>query len=129
MQHWPSLEQGPGQGELVGAEGGFVNSFHPRLGNGATGTLRSPPFGLEGDRFVFRMSGGRDPEKLLAKLLIDGHPVFEATGNENDTMGRRSWDIRPYRGKTAVFELVDASTAPWGYVAVDNLVQWVQGRP
>jgi hypothetical protein len=128
FETWPSREQGPGQGELVGAEGGFVNSYHPELGNGATGTLRSTPFGLEGDRFVFRMSGGRDPEKLRASLLVDGRPVFEATANENDTMGRRSFNIRPYRGKTAVFELVDDSKEPWGYVAIDDLVQWVQDR-
>jgi hypothetical protein len=106
-----------------------VNSFQPRLGNAATGTLRSPPFTLIGDLLVFRMSGGKDRERLRASLWIDGKRVFSATANENDIMGRRSWKIRPYRGKSAIFEVVDASTEPWGYVAVDDIVQWVEGAP
>jgi hypothetical protein len=126
---WPSSGNFPGQGEVVGAEGRFVNSYHPTLGNGATGTLRSAPFRLEGDLLVFRMSGGRDREHLSASLWIDGARVFEATANENDTMGRRTFDIATYRGKDAVFELVDASTSPWGYVAVDDIVQWAKGSP
>jgi hypothetical protein len=124
---FPSSGNAPGQGEIVGAEGRFINSYHPTFGNAATGTLRSPPFKLEGDLLVFRMSGGRDRERLSARLWIDDKRVFEDTANENDIMGRRSWDIAAYRGKDAVFELVDASTNPWGYVAVDDIVQWVKG--
>ncbi len=129
FEHWPSRGNHPGQGELAGAEGGLVNSFSPRLGNAATGTLRSAPFALVGDLLVFRMSGGKDPEKLRASLWINGERVFNATANDNDIMGRRSWNIRAYRGKTATFELVDASSESWGYVAVDDIVQWVEGAP
>jgi len=129
FESWPAQGNQPGQGELVGAEGGLVNSFQPRLGNTATGTLRSPPFPLTGDLLVFRMSGGRDRERLRASLWIDDKRVFSATANENDIMGRRSWNIRPYRGKSAIFEVVDASTEPWGYVAIDDIVQWVESAP
>ena len=126
FEAWPSAGNQPGQGELVGAEGGVVNSFHPRLGNTATGTLRSAPFTLSGDRLLFRMSGGSDHERLRASLWIDGKRAFSATANDNDIMGRRSWNIRPYRGKDAIFELVDESAEAWGYVAVDDIVQWVE---
>jgi hypothetical protein len=129
FESWPSAGNQPGQGELVGSEGELVNSFHPRLGSTATGTLRSAPFTLSGDRLVFRMSGGKDPDKLRASLWVDGKRAFSATANDNDIMGRRSWDIRGYRDKTAVFELVDASSEPWGYVAVDDIVQWVEDAP
>ncbi|HTQ02341.1 MAG TPA: hypothetical protein VMI54_00740 [Polyangiaceae bacterium] len=124
---WPTRGHGAGQGDIGGAEGMFVNSYDAKLGNGATGTLRSAPFRLEGDLFVFRMAGGNDPERLRASLIVDGKRVFSSTANDNDTMGRRAWNIAPYRGKTAVFELVDEATGGWGYVAVDDLVQWVAG--
>jgi len=129
FETWPSRGNQPGQAELTGAEGGLANSFSPGLGNAATGTLRSPPFPLVGDLLVFRMSGGKDPDNLRASLWIDGERVFSNTANENDIMGRRSWNIRPYRGKTATFELVDASSESWGYVAVDDIAQWVEGAP
>jgi hypothetical protein len=126
FETWPSRGHGPGQGEIAGAEGEFVNSYHPKLANSATGTLRSAPFKLEGDLLVFRMAGGEDPVNLHASLWVDGQLVFKATAHDNDAMGRRVWNIEPYRGKNAVFELVDQATGPWGYIAVDDIVQWVR---
>lgn len=128
FESWPSEGHAPGQGEIFGANGRFVNSFHPQLGTAATGTLRSPPFLLEGDLLVFRIAGGTEPEKLRASLLIDGERVRNATAHDNDTMGRRAWDIRPYHGKRATFEVVDDVTGGWGYVAIDEIVQWSEGK-
>jgi hypothetical protein len=42
-------------------------------------------------------------------------------------MSRRAWDIRPYRGKPAVFEIDDQLSDVWGYLAVDEIVQWANG--
>jgi hypothetical protein len=124
FEEWPSRQNWTGQGHIGGANAGFINSFHPTLANAATGTLRSPPFELVGDALVFRIAGGSDPERLRVALWVDGKPVFETTGKRMDNMVRRSWDIRPYRRKMAEIEIVDRSIEPWGYIAVDEFVQW-----
>jgi len=123
---FPSYRNYPGQGEITGAWGGFANSFHPTLGTRATGSLESPPIELRGDLFVFRMAGGRDPERLTVSLVIDGKRAFTTTGQNGDMMSRRAWDIRPYRGKTAVFQIEDRLSEAWGYLAVDEIAQWVE---
>jgi hypothetical protein len=113
-----------GQGAITGALGGFVNSFHPTLGNAAIGTLTSPSFVLSGDELSFRIAGGADPERLKLALSIDDREVLNATGRNTDAMGRRAWDIRPYRGKRASLTIVDAATEAWGYLAVDEIAEW-----
>jgi len=124
---FPAYRRHRGQGEIVGAWGGFANSFHPTRHNLPTGNLRSTPFELRGDLLVFRMAGGRNPERLTVNLLIDGRRVFTTTGNQGDMMSRRAWDIGPYRGKRAVFEIDDQVSEVWGYLAVDEIVQWAAG--
>ena len=125
FERYPSHEKGEGQGDITGADGGFINSYHPTLANAATGTLRSSPFELVGDELVFRISGGHDLKRLHMALFVDGRLTRSATGRQMDNMVRQSWDIRPYRGKMAEVQIVDHSTAPWGYIAVDEIVQWV----
>jgi hypothetical protein len=124
FETWPSQGSRPGQGQIVGSEGGFVNSYHATLGNTATGTLTSAPFELLGDQLVFRMAGGSDAQRLRAELLVDGAVVRTTTGRKGDYMSRRAWDIAPFHGRLATFRLVDDSTEAWGYLAIDELVQW-----
>jgi hypothetical protein len=121
---FPARGSRRGQGAIVGARGGFVNSFHPTLGNTATGTLTSPAFVLQGDELSFRIAGGADPERLKLALVIEGREVLKATGRKSDAMGRRAWDIRPYRGQRASLTIVDAATEAWGYLAVDEIDEW-----
>lgn len=120
----PSHGSRPGQGVLRGSVGTFVNSFHPTLGDRASGTLRSPPFRILGDRITLRVAGGDDPERLRVSLSIDGKRVFDETGRTSDLFTRREWDTQPYRGKTAVLEVVDGATGGFGYIALDELEQW-----
>jgi hypothetical protein len=124
---FPSYRNHRGQGEIIGAWGAFANSFHPTLANQPTGNLRTTPFELRGERLIFRMAGGHDPERLTVNLWIDEKRVFTTTGNQGDMMSRRSWDIRPYRGKRAVFEIDDQKSEAWGYLAVDEIAQWAPG--
>jgi hypothetical protein len=124
FEHYPSHQSGPGQGEMVGTHQGFVNTYHPKLANAATGALRSAPFQLVGDELVFRISGGHDPERLRVMLWVDGKMVRSTTGRQMDAMVRRSWDIRRHRGQMAELQIVDDATEGWGYIAVDEVVQW-----
>jgi hypothetical protein len=126
FEDWPSRSKWSGQGELVGATGGFINTFHPSLGNAATGQLDSAPFELMGDQLLFRLAGGHDAQTLRAELLVDGKPLFTTTGRNGDQLSRRSWDISALRGKHGVLRVVDNSTGPWGYLALDEIVQWRQ---
>jgi hypothetical protein len=124
FENGPAREREAGQGVVEGAKGGFVNSFHRTLGNEATGKLRSAPFTLSGDVLVFRIAGGDDAKRLHVALEVDGEKKLRATGKRSDMMGRASFDLRPYRGKQGILEIVDESPEPWGYIAVDELAQY-----
>jgi hypothetical protein len=126
FEKWPSRSHFKGQGELIGVQGGFVNTFHPTRGNAATGTLTSAPFTLVGDLLVFRMGGGKDAKKLRVELLVDGAPKYTTTGRRGDQLSRRQWDITTLRGKRAVLRVVDEATESWGYLSLDEVVQWRQ---
>jgi hypothetical protein len=43
-----------------------------------------------------------------------------------EIMGERVWQIAPFKGKTAVLEIVDHLQGPWGHLVLDDIVQWVQ---
>lgn len=125
----PSRGSRNGQGAMRGAVGAFVNSFHPTLGDRASGTLRSPPFRIEGDRITLRVAGGEDPERLHVSLSVDGKRVFSETGRTSDLFTRRTWNTQPYRDKLAVLEVVDSATGGFGYIALDEVEQWSLGSP
>jgi hypothetical protein len=124
FEEYPSRQKGPGQGDIGGASGGFINSYHATLANAATGSLRSPPFKLVGDELIFRLAGGNDSARLRVVLWVDGKEARVTTGRRTDTMVRRRWDIRSLRGKLAEIQIVDDSNDSWGYLAVDEIVQW-----
>jgi hypothetical protein len=120
----PAYRNEAGQGDLTGVRGGFVNSFSRERNNDATGRLASPEFELVGDKLEFRLAGGNDPEHLRVSLLLGGRRVASATGRRSDNMVRKQWDVRAYRHQRAVLEIVDDARGPWGYIAVDEIVQW-----
>jgi hypothetical protein len=123
LEAWPSRSNWHGQGELVGASGGFVNTFHPSLGAAATGELESAPFELLGDELIFRLGGGEDATKLRVELLVDSAVVHWTTGRRGDALSRREWPITAFRGKQGVLRLVDHAEGEWGYLALDEVAQ------
>jgi hypothetical protein len=58
------------------------------------------------------------------ELLVDGGVKYTTTGRRGDQLSRREWDISALRGKQAVLRIVDEATEPWGYLSLDELVQW-----
>lgn len=111
------------QASVHGHHGTFINTYHPSLGDRATGTVRSHRFGLVGDLITLRVGGGHDPERLRVSLLVDGKRVHSATGRNLDILGEHRWDIRALRGKNATLEIVDAATSSWGHLLVDEVKQ------
>jgi fructan beta-fructosidase len=116
-----------GQMQVTGFEGkGLVNSFLG--GDGPTGKLTSPPFTIERDYIKFLIGGGGHKGKTCMNLLIDGEVVLTATGPNTQPGGRKflnweNWDVRKYKGKKAVLQIVDDASGGWGHILVDQISQ------
>ncbi len=121
----PTIGPLAAQAPITGALGPLIDSFTGTQGNAARGRLLSPAFTLTGDRMRLLVGGGRDPIHLRVSLLVDGEQRFSETGTNYETLGRREWNIAPFRGKTARIEIVDGSTGSWGHILVDEIEQWV----
>lgn len=121
---FPQRSRVRGQRPVIGTVGPHVNTFLAGVEDGATGTLRSPPFPIEGDRLTLRVGGGHDPEKLRVSLLIDGERVASATGRNSEMLARKEWDVSRWKGREAVLEVVDGATGSWGHLIVDEIEQW-----
>jgi hypothetical protein len=126
------------RGELVehpiggGVEGGHWVASHTlrkgltgarrkkgqRLGDRATGTLRSPPFAIAHSQILFVIGGTDHVEQTFAALRIGGTEVHRATGRGEEGMGARSWDVGAYRGKTA--QIIVADHSEQGHVNIDG---------
>jgi arabinofuranosyltransferase len=128
----PTRGHARGQGWVNGQQGQFIDTFTDEEGDEATGSLLSPPFALVGDRMRLLIGGGRDPERLRVSLLVGGRLVASATGSNWETLGRREWDISPWRGQTARVEIIDRAKGAWGHLLVDEIEQWqgaVESKP
>ena len=116
-----------GQRPVSGFEGkGLVNTFLG--GDKPTGKLTSPPFTIERDYIRFLIGGGGHKSKTCMNLLVGGAVVLSATGPNTKPGGSEflnweNWDVRKYKGKTAVLEIVDAASGGWGHVNVDQISQ------
>lgn len=118
----------PYQGELGMHGDGCVNSHQTRHGEdvGAgdrhTGRLTSPAFTVSRDHIAFRIGGGNHPGGTCLQLLVDGQPVREATGRDENRMHRESFDVREFAGRTAQLVVVDEESGAWGNIGVDEIV-------
>lgn len=123
FESFPAFAPVTGQQPVFGQDGNYLNTFTQRLGDQATGEIVSSHFPLLGNWMLLRVGGGRDLERLRVSLLVDGQRLFSATGHNFETLGRRVWNIGPYRGQQAQLEVVDTAQGPWGHLLVDEVVQ------
>ncbi|HEY3897357.1 MAG TPA: glycoside hydrolase family 32 protein [Chthoniobacter sp.] len=105
---------------------GLANSFHG--GDGATGTLTSPPFKLERKFITFLIGGGGWPGETCMNLLVDGKTVRTATGPNTQPGGSEhlapaAWDVGEFAGRGVVIQIVDERKGGWGHINVDHIVQ------
>jgi sucrose-6-phosphate hydrolase SacC (GH32 family) len=124
--------KGPARGTLKGqmkVEGfkgkGLVNSFSG--GDGAVGTLTSPPFTIDHTFITFLIGGGGWKEKTCMNLLVDGKAVRTATGPNvvpggSEELEPGSWAVSDLVGKTVRIQIVDNEKGGWGHINVDQLV-------
>jgi fructan beta-fructosidase len=116
-----------GQMKVTGFEGkGLVNTYLG--GDGPKGTLTSPPFTIERDYITFLVGGGGHKGRTCMNLLIDGKVVLSVTGPNTQPGGSEflnweNWDVREYRGKQAVLQIVDNASGGWGHINIDHISQ------
>ncbi len=103
---------------------GLVNSYLG--GDGATGTLTSPPFVIARKRIRFLIGGGQHPDRTCINLVLNGQVVRTATGPNDRPGGSErlswaSWDVSEFEGLTARIRIVDTAAEGWGHINVDQI--------
>ena len=56
--------------------------------------------------------------------LVDyatGSVLLSATGNNNETLERKSWDVKSYNQKYAFIRAVDEEKGGWGHLNFDDI--------
>ncbi len=124
----PAFGAGPASGTASGQQivsgflgQGLVNTYAP-LGDGQTGTLRSPKFRIERDYLHFLVGGGNNPGQTCVNLLVNAEVVRSATGHNTEALSWVTWPMKSLKGKAAVVEIVDQATGAWGHINVDQFV-------
>lgn len=99
---------------------GLVNTY---LGGSdqKQGRLLSPVFTIERPYLSFLIGGGGYADETCIRLLVDGKPVRNATGTNNERLRPQNWNVRDLQGKQAQIEIVDAHSGPWGHINVDQI--------
>jgi fructan beta-fructosidase len=110
------------QHNVLGFEGKrLVNTF--LKGDTSTGTLTSPKFTIKRDYIKLLVGGGAHTKVTCVNLLVGGKVVFTATGSEDEFLNWKNWDVKKYKGRKAVIQIVDKFKGGWGHINVDQIVQ------
>jgi non-lysosomal glucosylceramidase len=114
-------------GDVGGETARVVNSHATAPGadiaakDSQTGKLIGQSFNLDRDYLNFWIGGGYHPDRTCLNLIVDGKVVQTATGNANHPLILRSFDLRPWRNKSAHLEIVDLETGAWGNIGVGKI--------
>ncbi len=115
------------QGDVGGDTERVVNSHATAPGNSveekdrATGKLTSQPILLDRSFINFWIGGGAHANRTCLNLIVDGQRVRTETGRNSNQMSLQSFDVRQWRNKMAVIEIVDEETGPWGNIGVGRI--------
>jgi non-lysosomal glucosylceramidase len=117
------------QGDVGGDTARVVNSHASAPGDtveakdSAVGKLTSREFTIERHFIRFWIGGGRarSPSRLGLTLFVDGKQVQTASGEDNNRMALKQFDVRPFAGKTARLEIIDDATGGWGHTGVGKI--------
>ena len=119
--------QGPEKGAALGQEPGGL-AGEGRGPDAPQGTLTSIEFMIVGDTMNFLIGGGSrpwdsNPEPCCVNLVIEGNVERTATGDNNETMTRKEWDVADLKGEIAQIVVVDNSSGGWGHPNFDDIHQ------
>lgn len=91
-------------------------------GDQPTGTLTSKPFRIYSNSISFLISGGNLQGIRLE--LVDyatGSVLLSTSGNNSETLERKSWDVTSYYQKYAFIRAVDEEKGDWGHLNFDDI--------
>ncbi len=128
----PAFRQSPSRGTARGSHvnqqavsgflgKGLVNTFDP-AGDGAVGTLVSPEITIDKKYLHLLIGGGAQAGRTCVELVVDGQTVSSGVGKDTEQLQWTTWDLSPWRGKTARVRITDKATGPWGHILVDQVM-------
>jgi hypothetical protein len=68
----------------------------------------------------FSLHGGADARTTYIALWHGARLHRRMTGRNDNTPFRVAWDVAPLRGEVVTLEIVDNSTAAWGFLGVQG---------
>jgi hypothetical protein len=95
------------------------------FGDAKVGVMRSATFSIQGNSMNLLVGGGDFPSQCYV-ALVDAQTsevLFSETGLNSNEMDRRYWRLTPHIGKSVYLEIADLSTAPFGHICVDDIIE------
>lgn len=90
-------------------------------GNQNMGTLVSPDILVAHNYLHFLVAGG-NTDNAGVRLIVADTIAYEAKGKNSITFEWVSWDLSPFNGQNVRVEIVDETTAGWGWIGCDHFV-------
>ncbi|MFH0777531.1 MAG: family 43 glycosylhydrolase [Candidatus Eisenbacteria bacterium] len=96
------------------------------VGENAYGYLRSYPFVIEADSISLLVGGGNHLDSAFVGLyrVSDDSLLFRETGRNIETMDRRVWHVRPFKGDSVYLKIVDEASGLWGHINCDEITEF-----
>ncbi len=113
------------QGQINAQGTYFVNSHQRRdggRGDEHLGVMTSKPFVIDRSFIHLQVGGGNHEWRTCVLLLVDDEIPYSATGRNDNQMHDVTWDVRPYRDRTARIRIIDNEKGGWGNIGVDHIV-------
>lgn len=116
------------QGNVGGIGKQVVNSHATAPGSDVaekdrhTGKLTSRPFRVERNFVRMLVGGGPHAGRTCVNLVVDERVVRTATGISDNRLRPVTWDVHEWIGRMGHMEIVDAESASWGNIGVDQIV-------
>jgi hypothetical protein len=90
-------------------------------GDAPQGTMTSAEFVIDMKRISLLVGGGMHAQTRV-ELAVNGKSVFQAHGQNNESMGRIIWDVSAYRGLKARIRALDESSTGWAHINFDDII-------
>ena len=101
---------------------GFLTSYHPDLGNFATGKAFSPKFSAKDDQFLAFLIAGGNVEGVGLRLLVDEEEVAVWRGGSSQQFELVVHPLAFVAGKSLQLELFDNELGDRGHIMLDYVM-------
>jgi len=121
FSNYAQHESSQSQGLIWGrADSDFLTSYHPTLGNQATGWARSPTFTAAADQYLAFLIAGGEQEGVGLRLLADGEVVAVWRGKNSNRFEMIVHPLGYVASRPLQLELFDYELDSWGHIMLDH---------